>query len=84
MYTELLKWVALIELPIFAALFKMTIRHKKDYEQELAKCKEALAEFKLHAARNYVSVNQLKDVENRLTDHLIRIEKKLDHKGDRR
>ncbi len=31
--------------------------------------KEALADFKLHVARNYVSTNYLKDVENRLTNH---------------
>ena len=44
-------------------------------------CKEALADFKLHVARNYVSTNYLKDVENRLTNHLLRIEKKLDDVG---
>jgi hypothetical protein len=57
MYGELLKWVALIELPIFAALFRLMIRQKKDYEVDMCRCKDALSEFKLHVARNYVSTN---------------------------
>ena len=56
MFNELFNWLAMIELPVFAALFRMI-------------------------ARNYVSTNYLKDVENRLTNHLLRIEKKLDDVG---
>jgi hypothetical protein len=37
-----------------------------------------LADFKLDIARNYASIAYLKDVENRLTAHLLRIEAKLD------
>ena len=40
-----------------------------------------MSDFKIHVARNYVSINYLKDVENRLTEHLLRIEKKIDDAG---
>lgn len=83
MFGEYYTWVAMIEVPIFAALFRMLIRNKKDCEQDINYCKEALSDFKLHVARNYVSVNYLKDVESRLTNHLLRIEKKLDDVGRR-
>ena len=58
------------------------IEHLKEaHDAHVSNLKDALADFKLHVARNYVSVNYLKDVENRLTDHLLRIEKKLDGVG---
>jgi len=37
-----------------------------------------LAEFKLDVAKNYASQAALKETEQRLTDHLVRIEHKLD------
>ncbi|MCX4348886.1 MAG: hypothetical protein OSJ76_03775 [Alphaproteobacteria bacterium] len=92
MLNELLNWIAMIELPVFAALFRMIIKQRREFEDCLLELrghtdnrvdigKEALADFKLHVARNYVSTNYLKDVENRLTNHLLRIEKKLDEVG---
>ena len=72
----------MIEIPLLAALFRIIFRQKRDCENSIGFCRDALAEFKLHVARNYVSVNYLKDVENRLTDHLLRIEKKLDGVGE--
>ena len=92
MFNELFNWLAMIELPVFAALFRIIARQRREMEEYLQKsqnhtdgrvdlCKEALADFKLHVARNYVSTNYLKDVENRLTNHLLRIEKKLDDVG---
>ena len=71
MFLDTFNWVTMIEIPLLAALFRIIFS------------RDALAEFKLHVARNYVSVNYLKDVENRLTDHLLRIEKKLDGVGRR-
>jgi hypothetical protein len=38
----------------------------------------ALADYKLDVAQNYASISLLKDVETRLTEHLLRIEAKLD------
>ncbi|MFI3241505.1 MAG: hypothetical protein R3Y43_02945 [Alphaproteobacteria bacterium] len=74
MTISIFEWVTLIELPIFIAIFKMLITEKSERQN----IKDALAEFKLHVARNYVSTTYLKDIENRLTNHLLRIEQKLD------
>lgn len=92
MSLDFFNWVTMIEVPIFFALFRMIVRYrnkaeednadiKGSYEQRISLCKDALSEFKIHVARNYVSNNYLKDVENRLTEHLLRIEKKLDETG---
>lgn len=95
MMNNILTWAAMIELPIFVAIFRLVMKNKKELEDSLllykqngehgvAMAKEALADFKLHVARNYVSTSYLKDVETRLTDHLLRIEKKLDQVGRNR
>lgn len=92
MNNDLMTWATMIEVPAFAALFRLVTKnrreldydiqnHKQLNDEALGLVKEALSEFKLHVARNYVSVNYLKDVENRLTAHLLRIEKKLDETG---
>lgn len=92
---EVFNWVTMIEVPVFLALFRMIARVKKDngdglfevrgeQERNIASCREALSEFKIHVARNYVSVGYLKDVETRLTSHLLRIEKKLEDVGRNR
>lgn len=81
MFLDTFNWVTMIEVPLLAALFRIIFKQKKDCEIAIGFCKDALADFKLHVARNYVSINQLKDVETRLTDHLLRIEKKLDNVG---
>ena len=39
---------------------------------------DKLALYKLEVAQRYASVTYLKDVETRLTNYLIRIERKLD------
>ncbi len=95
MTNELMTWATMIEVPVFAALFRLIIKNKRENDssftshkqlndEAIGLVKESLSEFKLHVARNYVSVNYLKDVENRLTNHLLRIEKKLDQVGGRR
>jgi len=63
-------------------------KQRQDYARALEKAHEAnlretrdlagrFADFKLDVARNYASIAYLKDVENRLTSHLLRIEAKL-------
>lgn len=79
--SEILNWVSMIEIPIFLALFKTVMKLRKEAEVNVAMCKDGLSEFKLYVAQNYASMNYLKDVENRLTNHLLRIEKKLDEVG---
>lgn len=94
MTNELMTWATMIEVPVFAALFRLIIKNKRESDgafishrqqsnENVGLVKDSLAEFKLHVARNYASVNYLKDVENRLTNHLLRIEKKLDQVGGR-
>lgn len=41
---------------------------------------EQLAAYKLDVAKQYASIAYLKDVERRLTSHLVRIENKLDER----
>lgn len=81
MPNELINWLAMIEIPIFAGLFRQLMKTKREADTGLQLQHDILAEFKLYAARNYVSVASLKDVETRLTDHLLRIENKLDKRS---
>lgn len=94
MFNELFNWLTMVEIPVFFALFRMLIKLRNDMEDAvatsrnhgekgIASVREALSDFKLHVARNYVSTAYLKDVETRITDHLLRIEKKLDDVGRR-
>lgn len=47
----------------------------------LAQSREGLAAYKLEVAKSYASVGLIKDVERRLTEHLVRIEAKLGATG---
>jgi hypothetical protein len=44
----------------------------------MGQSREALSAYKLEVAKSYVTTSTLKDVESRLTEHLVRIEAKLD------
>ena len=44
--------------------------------------KEYLSAFKLETARTYAAINDVKDVELRIVQHLLRIEEKLDKLAD--
>ncbi len=64
---DLAWWLTAIQVPALIALFH--------FIQQL---REQLAAWKLDVARSYASLAHLKDVEVRLTEHLVRIEAKLD------
>lgn len=92
MFNDVNTWVAMAGAPIIVSLFRILAKVKREIDSDISQLKntherdnvvlrEALSDFKLHVARNYVSVNYLKDVESRLTNHLLRIEKKLDEVG---
>ena len=83
MLGEIFNWITMIEIPVFASLFSLLFKQRKDTENAIGMCKDALSEFKIHVARNYVSASTLKDVENRLTEYLLRIEKKIDKMEER-
>lgn len=86
---DLAWWITAVELPVLAALFWMIQRVRRDADEAVTdtgrmlgeavlRMHEALAAYKLEVAQTYASLNLLKDVETRLTEHLIRIEGKLD------
>lgn len=86
---DLAWWITAVELPAMGGLFWLIARVRKDAdgaldelrnraEEAQAQVRESLAAYKLEVAKTYVSFATLKDVEQRLTDHLLRIETKLD------
>jgi hypothetical protein len=48
------------------------------HQASLERTREDLVAFKLEVARTYVPLSLIRDVDGRLTSHLIRIEQKLD------
>lgn len=85
-------WITAVELPVMGGLFWLIARLRNDAETALetlrtraesaqAQVRESLAAYKLEVAKTYVSFATLKDVEQRLTDHLLRIENKLESGG---
>lgn len=82
-------WISAVELPALAGLFWMIWRARRDtddalidirhdYEVAVGLQRETLAAYKLEVAKTYASIPYLKEVERRLTGHLVRIEDKLD------
>ncbi|MBI4968505.1 MAG: hypothetical protein HZC25_10350 [Rhodospirillales bacterium] len=82
-------WITAVELPVLAGLFWLIWKNRREQddatdilrhyvEQGFSAQREALAEYKLEVAKSYASIGYIKDVERRLTEHLVRIETKLD------
>lgn len=85
-------WITAVELPALGGLFALVWRGRTeaddrmdeiDHKVEVAgsQLREALAAYKLEVAKTYATTGTLKDVERRLTEHLVRIEAKLDAVG---
>lgn len=85
---DVIWWITAVELPALAALFWMNWRNRDNVEHgineldqrltsSLLQARESLAAYKLEVAKSYVTISYLKDVERRLTGHLLRIEAKL-------
>ncbi|MDV7341733.1 hypothetical protein RYZ26_19180 [Terasakiella sp. A23] len=86
---DLIWWITAVELPAMASLFWMIWRNRQDFDNEISdlrehteisfsNARENLSAYKLEVAKNYASIAYMKDVERRLTGHLVRIENKLD------
>jgi len=86
---DLVWWITVVDLPAMAGLFGFIWRTRQRFEihtDELQimldhRCdqlREALSAFKLEVAKNYASQKDLRGVEHRLVEHLLRIENKLD------
>ena len=86
---DIIAWITTIEIPILTAVIAYAHRAKNQFEKRLEhihddlsvdinSVRSALMNYKLEVAQKYASIAYLRDVEARLTNHLIRIEKKLD------
>ena len=82
-------WITAVELPALGGLYWLAWRNRRDADLGLdstrrqtdaafAALRESLAAYKLEVATSYASIPYLREVEARLTDHLVRIEAKLD------
>lgn len=91
---DLTTWLTAIMLPVLGGLFWMIQGVKKDLQQrldELAKRKlesllavrDDLAAHKLDVARGYAPLHAIRDLDRRLSMHLVRIENKLERLGSR-
>jgi hypothetical protein len=87
--TDLRWWITAVELPVLGAMAMMVwrVRHESDHRMDelehrldvgMGQARETLAAYKLEVAKSYATTGYLKDVEQRLTEHLVRIEGKLD------
>ncbi|MFT6582067.1 MAG: hypothetical protein ACKVKG_01060 [Alphaproteobacteria bacterium] len=92
MAASLFRWLAMIELPVLGAMFWLVWRTRRDgeialseqrrgLEGGLGRLRDDVAAYKLDVAKGYASIQLLKDVERRLTRHLVRIETKLDRRS---
>jgi hypothetical protein len=81
--------VTIVQTKLLIALFWMLhgIRRELDRRIErgdlkqtdgLSRTRDELAAFKLEVARTYVPLSLMRGVDQRITDHLIRIEAKLE------
>lgn len=86
---DLIWWITAFELPAMAGLFWLIWRSRQMHDDNhselrehneagLGRLRESLSAYKLEVAKNYASIAYMKDVERRLTGHLVRIENKLD------
>lgn len=89
MTMDFIWWVGAVELPVLAGLFWLIWKTRRDLEEAMdaereqaheqaANLREALSAYKLEVAKSYASIGYIKDIERRLTEHLVRIEAKLD------
>lgn len=90
MDSPLIWWITVVDLPVLSGLFWLTLRIRRDSEDAVdtlyetlevrsSQLREALSSFKLEVAKSYASVVDMKDLEQRIVSHLLRIESKLDH-----
>ena len=86
---DLVWWITVFDLPAMAGLFWMIWRTRQlcdasvDHLQDLLdmrsdQLRDALFAFKLEVAKTYASQKDLRNVEMRIVEHLLRIEAKLD------
>jgi hypothetical protein len=86
---EMFKYLTAVELPLLGGMFWFFWRarrdgdaalndHRQRINRTIDHIRDRVSADKLDVAKNYASSESLKDVERRLTRHLLRIEAKLD------
>jgi len=91
---DLATWLTAIMLPVLGGLFWMIQGVKKDLQQRLDEVttrkleallsvREDLSAHKLDVARGYAPLHAIRDLDRRLSMHLVRIENKLERLGVR-
>ncbi len=86
---DLIWWITVFDLPAMAGLFAIVWRTRRDCENAIddlqftldRRCdqlRDALGAFKLEVAKTYAAHTDLRALETRLVEHLLRIEAKLD------
>ena len=81
-------WTTAIEAPVLGCMFWLIHHGRRESERALLRIYreiqgnlnmvlDNLAQSKLEVARFYATVTDLKDVEQRLTDHLLRLETRM-------
>ncbi len=86
---DLLWWITVVDLPALAGLLLMIWRTRIDtgkaidrvqitLDRRCEQLRDALYAFKLEVAKNYASQKDVRALEQRLVEHLLRIEAKLD------
>lgn len=86
---NLIWWITAVDLPAMAGLFWLIWRTRQDCDRAIRRLdallaarsdqlRDALNAFKLEVAKTYASQGDMRELESRLTGHLLRIEAKLD------
>ena len=86
---DLAWWITAVEAPIVGALFYMINGLRRDIEERIShgdqrdsaallRTRDDLADVKIEVARTYVPLSLIRDVDQRLSQQLLRIEEKLD------
>lgn len=87
--SDLMWWITAFELPALSGLFAFSWRTRREAEAAVRRLREiadtrnsqlrdALGAFKLEVAKGYASIGDMRELEDRLVGHLLRIEAKLD------
>ncbi|MDR2099154.1 MAG: hypothetical protein LBO78_03990 [Rickettsiales bacterium] len=81
-------WISVVEIPVFMGMFWIVRNHigylekcikdnEKKVQKDIISIMGNVATLRVDVAVNYASISYIKDVENRLTAHLLRIEDKI-------
>lgn len=76
-------WIIALAVAVGGWVFRMIFSTLKEHKEVHILIDKKIDEHRLHIAENYAPKDYIEKMENRLVDHLVRIEKKLDQKADK-